>query len=410
MTDMSHDERRPGDRSMRCALFVDFDNVYSGLQKLDPDAATVFAKEPSHWLERLGAGEDTDGSFSRRFLIRACYLNPSVYSEFRPYFTRAGFRVIDCPSLTNQGKSSADINLALDAMDALGNATHYDEFVIFSADADFTPLALRCRAQDRRVTVALAGPAASAYRAVADVVIASDELVELLARPEPIVDPAPVTVVKDEDLAASAADAVTRRLRTAGKPLPSGSVAQAATAVDPKLPSGKWEGHGTFVAWLAASVPSAVYAPQPAPGYVWDKNRFSEDDLPGRGEQDPSSLQRQVVSVTDVPDLSAKQYAAVFTELAADVSRQPFNRTETSKRVRDACRDSGLEVGRAAINFIIQGLLYAGVGFQPPVTSSGLANAWADNVEGLCIGARMDLGPDDLKQLRAWVGGGLIAT
>jgi hypothetical protein len=30
-------------RRLRCALFVDFDNVYIGLQRLDPGAAEAFA-------------------------------------------------------------------------------------------------------------------------------------------------------------------------------------------------------------------------------------------------------------------------------------------------------------------------------------------------------------------------------
>ncbi|MDQ5874860.1 MAG: NYN domain-containing protein, partial [Actinomycetota bacterium] len=144
-------------RRLRCALFVDFDNVYIGLQRLDPIAAEAFASAPTHWLTALETGNDAEGEFSRRFLIRACYLNPSVFSQFRPNFTRAGFSVVDCPSLTQQGKSSADINLVLDAVDALSAETRYDEFVILSADADFTPLALRCRAADRRVTIITAG-------------------------------------------------------------------------------------------------------------------------------------------------------------------------------------------------------------------------------------------------------------
>ncbi|WP_159810499.1 NYN domain-containing protein, partial [Cellulomonas citrea] len=170
-------------RRLRCALFVDFDNVYIGLQRLDPVAAEAFASSPGHWLAGLELGEDEDGEISRRFLVRACYLNPSAFSQFRPNFTRAGFSVIDCPSLTQQGKSSADINLVLDAVDALAAPTRYDEFVIVSADADFTPLALRARAADRRVTIVTAGPAASAYRAVADQVVTADELVELVTLP-----------------------------------------------------------------------------------------------------------------------------------------------------------------------------------------------------------------------------------
>uniref|UniRef100_UPI0020296F9D NYN domain-containing protein n=1 Tax=Actinotalea sp. C106 TaxID=2908644 RepID=UPI0020296F9D len=180
-------------RRLRCALFVDFDNVYIGLQRLDPQAAEAFASSPAHWLAALETGSDADGEFSRRFLVRSCYLNPSAFSQFRPNFTRAGFSVVDCPSLTQQGKSSADINLVLDAVDALSAQTRYDEFVILSADADFTPLALRCRAEDRRVTIITAGPAASAYRAVADQVVTADELAELLQQPDPteIEPPAP---------------------------------------------------------------------------------------------------------------------------------------------------------------------------------------------------------------------------
>src|SRR5699024_1384734 len=107
--------------------------------------------------------------------------------------------VVDCPSLTQQGKSSADINLVLDAVDALSAETRYDEFVILSADADFTPLALRCRAADRRVTIITAGPAASAYRAVADTVVTADQLADLVKETGPeVVEPVLVPVAEPE--------------------------------------------------------------------------------------------------------------------------------------------------------------------------------------------------------------------
>jgi hypothetical protein len=121
-------------RRIRCALFVDLDNTYLGLRRLDPDAAEAFASDPSRWLAGLESGTDMDGPFARRFLVRNCYLNPTAFARYRPFFTGSGFRVVDCPSLTQQGKSSADINLVLDAMDALSGATRYDEFVIVSAD------------------------------------------------------------------------------------------------------------------------------------------------------------------------------------------------------------------------------------------------------------------------------------
>ena len=38
---------------MKSALFVDFDNVYSGLRRLDPASADRFALKPMAWMEWL---------------------------------------------------------------------------------------------------------------------------------------------------------------------------------------------------------------------------------------------------------------------------------------------------------------------------------------------------------------------
>lgn len=38
---------------VRAALYLDFDNVFGGLLKLDPDVAIQFAENPGSWLTRL---------------------------------------------------------------------------------------------------------------------------------------------------------------------------------------------------------------------------------------------------------------------------------------------------------------------------------------------------------------------
>ncbi len=435
-------------RRLRCALFVDFDNVYIGLQRLDPRAAEAFASAPAHWLTALETGSDADGEFTRRFLVRACYLNPSVFSQFRPNFTRAGFSVVDCPSLTQQGKSSADINLVLDAVDALSAETRYDEFVILSADADFTPLALRCRAADRRVTIITAGPAASAYRAVADTVVTADELAELVKHPDaaaledaaaPAVDAAadaPATgaersrtsarssarsagpagsagaaagpAAPGQAPAGPARKAVLRQVRSADKPLTGGVVAQAAQKADPTLLTSGWDGAGSFFPWLARVVPELGAASRPAPGFVWDPKRFSEADLTSASGVDLPPLQRQVVEVTDIPNLPTDRYRILLTALADDVRTTTFDRPETSRRVRDACQAAGAAVGRASVNTVISGVLYAGLDLAARPTAKKVAETWADNVIGLCRGARMELGPQDVAAIRTWVSGGLL--
>ena len=55
----------------------------------------------------------------RRILIRRCYLNPQSFSNFRPYFIRSAFEVVDCPPLTARGKTSTDIHLVMDVLDTL---------------------------------------------------------------------------------------------------------------------------------------------------------------------------------------------------------------------------------------------------------------------------------------------------
>jgi hypothetical protein len=409
-------------RTLRCAMFVDFDNVYLGLRRLDPEAAEAFATEPAHWLAQLQTSSLPDGDVTRRFLVRACYLNPSVFSRFRPNFTRAGFQVVDCPSLTQQGKSSADINLVLDAVDALAAPTRYDEFVIVSADADFTPLALRCRAADRRVTIITASPAASAYRAVADVVVTADELAELVTISPAANDPTEVAAEDAPHVTTPSADpeaaptqpasqVVLRALKDASGPLPGGKVAQIAQAADPGLPASAWGGAGGFFSWLEQHVPDVGTASRPSPGFVWDATRFSEKDLPTKvAPDDPAVLRRQVVSVTDTPGLTTDQFGLLLTTLAHDVDTVPFDRADTSRRVRDACQDAGATIGRSSVNFVISAILYAGTELQAGTPAQAYAEALAGNVIGLCRGARMDLSPADVRTIRSWVGGGLLES
>lgn len=447
--------------SLRSALFLDFDNVYIGLRRLDPDAAEAFATQPGTWLAALEEGSDLDVERRRRFLVRACYLNPAAFAQFRPNFTRAGFRVVDCPSLTQQGKSSADINLVLDAVDALNAPTHYDEFVIVSADADFTPLVQRFRAADRHVTIVTASPAAAAYRAVADSVVTADDLADMV---RPVVAPAPngdqgaldgSTAADALAATSSAGDAggaapsatgsgkgsasggqgatggsatgggsddgaggdarrerprnraagraVRRLVRRADRPVNGSAAAQAAQDADPTLDSG-WDGAGGFFAWLAREVPDVAAGS----GYVWDPERFSEGDLPGGTDLPP--LQRQVVEVTDIPNLTTERYRVLHAAIADDVASHPFDRPATVRRVHEACQAAGEAIGRGSVNAVIAGVLYAGLDLEKGVTAEDVAATWADHVVGLCQGARMELTPQDAAALRSWVGGGLVPT
>lgn len=169
---------------IKTALFVDFDNIYLSLDKLDPTAADYFATDPGRWLAWIEQGmptreENGASSLQRRsILIRRCYLNPRAFFRFRPYFVQTAFSVIDCPSLTQKGKNSADIHMVMDIIESLEHRTQFDEFIILSGDADFTPVLLKLRGHDRRTAILSIGSIPQAYKAASDRVISGDEFVE----------------------------------------------------------------------------------------------------------------------------------------------------------------------------------------------------------------------------------------
>jgi len=170
----------PSATHVRTALFIDFDNIYLGLQREDPAAAEQFATDPTRWLLWLQdelPHQEGDHQ-KRKILFRRCYLNPSQFGRFRPYFTRAAFEVVDCPPLTSGGKTSADIHMVMDILDTLGHATRFDEFILLSGDADFTPVLLRLSKHDRRSAILAIGPASVAYKAACDLLIDQDTFLE----------------------------------------------------------------------------------------------------------------------------------------------------------------------------------------------------------------------------------------
>jgi len=112
---------------MKSALFVDFDNVFSQLRQLQPDAAERFARHPLEWIgwltRSLPLPEPHEEGERRRLLVRRGYLNPNWYQNYRHAFLRAGFEIVDCPPVTSQGKTSTDIHMVLDIVDLLQHCT-----------------------------------------------------------------------------------------------------------------------------------------------------------------------------------------------------------------------------------------------------------------------------------------------
>jgi NYN domain len=195
------------------AIFVDFDNIYGCLYRQLPSAAKSFANEPAFWLDALRnmRGNEQEET-SHNFVVRRCYMNPAgliqgdnePFSRFRQHFVRDGWEVIDTPPLTSRGKTSADIQIVMDIMDAIAHFEHVGEYVIMAADADYTPIVIRLRKHMKKTVVYAATNTAVAYRAACDSIIDEKQFIELFHDTEVPVAAAPVQADSGRSMIAQA--------------------------------------------------------------------------------------------------------------------------------------------------------------------------------------------------------------
>ncbi|MCA1200137.1 NYN domain-containing protein [Sphingomonas sp. R647] len=244
------------------AIFVDFDNVFSALWAIDGGLAIRFASDPATWLTGLGAMDAPDGS--RRWRVARCYMNPSGwvsapgeqndriwFYRFRGDFVKAGFEVVDCPTLTRGAKNAADIRIVIDALDMLGHRNPVGEFVFVSGDSDFTPLLYRLRAEDCRTVIVAPGRLSSAYAAVADAALGFDRIGTLLGArgrelPEPLLAGMAIAQETASADAQMFAALVRRRYGAASAPLNLSSLSSEILRELPGAKSSDWFGYGTF--------------------------------------------------------------------------------------------------------------------------------------------------------------------
>lgn len=408
---------------VRTALYLDFDNVFSGLYRLDPDAAISFAEDPGALLERLATSSTIEGP--RAWLVRRCYMNPNgwiapagttarsdrlYFSGFRPYFTRAGFDVVDCPSLTQGTKNAADIRLVLDAMEALDAKTHYDEFVLASGDSDLTPLLVRLRAADRRTTIVSPFDAAAAFTSVADLLIDGQRTLELLQDETELSpgerDETPAEPVDRTEALARFAAMVRERYERTDHPLNLATLAQevshelgsAATGPD-------WFGHGGFTSALRSlDLPGMVISHH----WLWDSTRH---EAPAVGETltqipgEPQAVAR-LCALQNVPRLPRSAWPRIYRVLADFAASHDFSMTEATKWSRDRLAADGTSVSRASIGFVMNGASYGGCPLYrtPPPDATEIGAAFVANVLGRARAAQIDLSPEDEDAVVAWLG------
>jgi len=420
------------------ALFVDFDNIYTRLLEQDSVLARTFASNPQRWLRwleghalRMMYGDNV----RRRILKRCCYLNPVKYHEFRPFFIRSAFLVIDCPPLTNYGKTCADIHLVMDCMDLLSHPTRFDEVIILSGDADFTPLLLRIQEHARRSLVLSVGYTSPAYAAACSWRIREDWfMAQALEDPREDTEsesmPRPPEREERRDNGESAGrdkavnlmlpvfkrirlvESIKRLVSESSVPVPLPSVAQVLQREQEATTD--WFGAGTLRDLLELLDLAPIAFTATGEGYVFDPSRHEHPAGDGLHEafrlSNPELYEFAVKihRLTDAPLLSPAQYGSLFSMLADEINEHGFSRTGTIRCIEEQCEDENLPLSAAQITFVVEAVIRGGVnlsatGKNGSLDAQRLRKAFAKSIDELCGASQMTLNREKQILLGRWL-------
>ncbi len=469
---------RDSSGSFLSAIFVDYDNIYLSLKRKNEEAAKRFAKESHRWIRAIESGRlitatnGLGGPVQRRMVMNRCYGNPvprrnqsdnstdmNSFPFVRHHFLRGGFEVVDCPPLTAQLKNSADIRMVMDIRDFLTHDTYFDEFVILSSDADFTPLLHRLRAHARHTIVFSNDHTAAPYSALCDGEIRENNLIELLledtqieAESQPVLEPA----IPALDTTACRADIVSEIVRSvlsASAPQPLEALAERAIRVlgHAKTVGTEWGGTGSFRDLLSLDLPDSIALTEQAPFFAYDVSRAIARNDQQRIEPPPTlaapdinppeqelvsaataatapeasqpvpeqispekakTLQDSIALIHQAckaPPLSPPEYRAIFTLLANELGTNQMQGHQTIDNVRALAKELGIDARKEDIRFIIDVVGKQDPWFEQGASALVFASRFRNFVIGQCQDDGMQLSADEIDLIDAWFAGGSVA-
>lgn len=392
---------------LHSALFIDYDNVRTELERYDPAIAARFANKTLVWLEALekhlplAAGVEAEG---RRIVSRRCYASPQQINAHRRNFTQTGFEVIDCPPLTTHLKNSADIYIVMDIIDYLQRYPHIGEFIILSADADFVPVLNRLRKELKKSVIFTSYNTTAAYRNCSDRTIEADFFAEHLAvervapraaqeeraaggerpaEPGPVRPRAPLA----EEVGAAIMACLSRLAQRRVGRIPFAAAASTLREALPAELGANWAGFRTFTALIE----QVDLAPLEVD---WERQLISDPDFHvDLADWDESERERLGEFVTDIlqvarkpiPRLRPSDYCFVFGALAAHYrGQEPGTFTHAVDSVAGACRERDMNITPQEVRFIATGISMQEYRFTDAAEAAHLAGLWRAQVFRLC--------------------------
>jgi hypothetical protein len=177
----------------------------------------------------------------------------------------------------------------------------------------------------------------------------------------------------------------------------------------------RWEqGHGDLKALLVGLAIRGLRLSDVPPGYAYlvGVHKAPTVSNPPRLSAIPEEVRpvlQELHQQTGAPLLDPTIYRAVFESLGDEVQERPFQLAEVSKAVHDRLWERNIVIGKAAINFIITGVLAGGHRYDPdlPQDPKALATAFVRNLRSR-VQPRLPLEGADLDKVLSLCTGALL--
>ena len=165
----------PDERDERIALLLDYENLAIGARE-------------GLGVSPFDFGPVADALALRgRVVARRAYADWSYFDDDRRLLARAQVELIDIPQrMGGSRKNSADIKMAVDAIEIAYERSWVTTFAIGTGDSDFTPLVHKLRELDKRVIgIGVASSTSRLLPPACDEFLFYDRLVEAAPAPAP---------------------------------------------------------------------------------------------------------------------------------------------------------------------------------------------------------------------------------
>ena len=457
------------------AVFVDYDNIYLSLRRKNEEAAKCFAKDTVTWLKQLETGSlvtPTNGfvnGMERRLVMSRCYGNPvprrngnesstdmTSFPFIRHHFLRGGFEIVDCPPLTAQLKNSSDIRMVMDIRDFLDHDTYFDEFIILSGDADFTPVLHRLRSHARRTIIYANEYTATPYTAICDGEIREADFINFLldGKLPNLNEPAKAIAQQEPEQGSinvrqEIIDEVVQTINGSDKPVPIAFLADRAqrNLGHDKTVGTNWAGFGAFRTFLNDNLPEDIKLTETPPYYAYNSklhqvNYHAEPDLQQLAQpnlqpempqtasapvpapalnnnQAPVSnkqvsnggnnmnidLQKSIARIHEashVPPLAPPDYRTLFKVMTQELSEKGLNGAQTISNIALRAQQSGVDIARDDVQFLLDVVSEADPWFEQGVSPELFAGRVRNFVISRCRQNNLQLSSDELELIEAW--------